>query len=255
MKHLWNIYFPNSKKLLSDATGKTLEVGIGTGKNIPFYPDDVILTGIDFSPKMVEITKTKIKTGGIIMKTTLIAILIMLSGTLAANAQMDKQDKQKSNEKKGMMMKQEKKEMTGMPDRMMQNRKMMPMGRNMMMQDMPMQRYMMMVQMLPKMQDKLSLSAKQTKELIEMRSTFEKNQVDMKAKMAEKQDQLQELLKNEASASEVKAQLQECAESKIEMHVAAYETSMQMRKILNEEQKEKACKMMDDDDSRGMMNQ
>lgn len=34
--------------------GRILEVGVGTGKNIPFYPDGNELTGIDFSPKMLE---------------------------------------------------------------------------------------------------------------------------------------------------------------------------------------------------------
>lgn len=194
------------------------------------------------------------------MKTTFMAILIMLSGAFMANAQMDKQKKEKSTEKKEMMMHQEEKEMTGMqgmmPEmkmiQMMQKGMMMPMHGNMMMQDMPMQRYMMMVNMLPKMQDKLSLSADQTKELIDIKAAFEKQQVDIKSEMAKKQKQLKELLKNEASPSEVEAQLQKCAESRVKMHVAAYETAMNMRNVLNEEQKEKACNMMDDD-SKGRM--
>jgi len=49
------------KDLLSQAEGKTLEVGIGTGKNILYYPDGVELTGIDFSPKMIEIARKKAK--------------------------------------------------------------------------------------------------------------------------------------------------------------------------------------------------
>ncbi len=186
------------------------------------------------------------------MKTTLIAILIMISGTLTANAQMDKQNKKKSNEPKEMMM--QKKEMPGMQGNKMQNLRMMPMHGKMMMQDMPIQRYMMMVNMMPKMQDKLSLSSEQTKELIDMKAAFEKQQVDMKSEMTEKNNQLEELLKNEASSNEVQSQLQECADIRIKMHVKAYETAMKMRDVLNEEQKEKACKMMDDD-SQGMMNQ
>ena len=47
------------KELLSQAEGKTLEVGIGTGKNIPHYPTGIELTGIDFSPKMIEIAGKK----------------------------------------------------------------------------------------------------------------------------------------------------------------------------------------------------
>jgi len=34
-----------------------LEVGIGTGKNIPYYPKNVRVTGIDFSPKMLDRAK------------------------------------------------------------------------------------------------------------------------------------------------------------------------------------------------------
>jgi len=49
------------KELLNQASGKTLEVGIGTGKNISYYPDDISLTGIDFSERMIEIAKKKAK--------------------------------------------------------------------------------------------------------------------------------------------------------------------------------------------------
>jgi len=49
------------EKLLSEAKGQVLEVGIGTGKNIPYYPENIELTGIDFSPKMVEIAREKAK--------------------------------------------------------------------------------------------------------------------------------------------------------------------------------------------------
>ena len=35
------------------ATGETLEVAIGTGMNLPFYPQQVRLTGIDFSSAML----------------------------------------------------------------------------------------------------------------------------------------------------------------------------------------------------------
>lgn len=47
------------KKLIEQATGKTLEVGVGTGKNIPHYPENIDLTVIDFSKNMLE--KAKIK--------------------------------------------------------------------------------------------------------------------------------------------------------------------------------------------------
>jgi ubiquinone/menaquinone biosynthesis C-methylase UbiE len=39
----------------AQATGHTLEVAVGTGLNLPFYPCEVQLTGIDFSPAMLGI--------------------------------------------------------------------------------------------------------------------------------------------------------------------------------------------------------
>lgn len=42
------------KELVKDAFGKTLEVGIGTGKNIRHYPPGITLTGIDSSEKMLK---------------------------------------------------------------------------------------------------------------------------------------------------------------------------------------------------------
>lgn len=47
------------EKLISQATGHTLEVGVGTGKNIPWYPEDIQLTAIDFSPKMIHKARLK----------------------------------------------------------------------------------------------------------------------------------------------------------------------------------------------------
>jgi ubiquinone/menaquinone biosynthesis C-methylase UbiE len=39
--------------IAQDLEGKVLEVGVGTGKNIPYYPDDIDITAIDFSEKML----------------------------------------------------------------------------------------------------------------------------------------------------------------------------------------------------------
>jgi ubiquinone/menaquinone biosynthesis C-methylase UbiE len=43
----------------SQAVGETLEVAIGTGLNLPHYPDDVHLTGIDLSPEMLALAETR----------------------------------------------------------------------------------------------------------------------------------------------------------------------------------------------------
>lgn len=47
------------KDLLSNVSGNVLEVGIGTGANLPFYPDDIHLTAIDFSSGMLKQARKK----------------------------------------------------------------------------------------------------------------------------------------------------------------------------------------------------
>lgn len=44
---------------------RVLEVGVGTGKNLPYYPADVEVTAIDLSPKMLERAKIKAEREGI----------------------------------------------------------------------------------------------------------------------------------------------------------------------------------------------
>jgi ubiquinone/menaquinone biosynthesis C-methylase UbiE len=39
------------------ATGEVLEVAIGTGRNLPYYPQGIRLTGIEFSPAMVDLAR------------------------------------------------------------------------------------------------------------------------------------------------------------------------------------------------------
>lgn len=40
--------------LLKDVSGAVLETGIGTGRNLEFYPENVKLTALDFSPAMLK---------------------------------------------------------------------------------------------------------------------------------------------------------------------------------------------------------
>jgi ubiquinone/menaquinone biosynthesis C-methylase UbiE len=41
----------------AQATGEVLEVAVGTGRNLPLYPPGIRLTGIDFSPTMLELAR------------------------------------------------------------------------------------------------------------------------------------------------------------------------------------------------------
>jgi ubiquinone/menaquinone biosynthesis C-methylase UbiE len=43
----------------SRARGETLEIAIGTGRNLSFYPPDVRLTGLDLSPAMVQVARAR----------------------------------------------------------------------------------------------------------------------------------------------------------------------------------------------------
>jgi len=52
--------FGDSRKwICSQATGQVLEVAIGTGLNLPLYPEDVQLTGIEWSPAMLDIARRR----------------------------------------------------------------------------------------------------------------------------------------------------------------------------------------------------
>ena len=47
------------KKLLKDVQGKTLEIGIGTGKSMTDYPSGVSVTGIDSSENMLKYARRR----------------------------------------------------------------------------------------------------------------------------------------------------------------------------------------------------
>src|SRR5699024_3047986 len=47
------------KELLQHAKGKVLEVGVGTGLNLKYYPDHAEVIGIDFSPAILQKAREK----------------------------------------------------------------------------------------------------------------------------------------------------------------------------------------------------
>lgn len=48
----------------SQARGQVLEIAIGTGRNLPFYPASVEITGIEISPAMLEIARQRVQSLG-----------------------------------------------------------------------------------------------------------------------------------------------------------------------------------------------
>jgi ubiquinone/menaquinone biosynthesis C-methylase UbiE len=58
MRFFDRVLFKDSRAwVCSQAVGETLEVGVGTGLNLPFYPGTVQLTGVDLSPAMLAIAR------------------------------------------------------------------------------------------------------------------------------------------------------------------------------------------------------
>jgi ubiquinone/menaquinone biosynthesis C-methylase UbiE len=48
----------------SQASGDVLEIGIGTGQNLPYYPDNVRLTGVDLTPAMLNVARRRAASQG-----------------------------------------------------------------------------------------------------------------------------------------------------------------------------------------------
>jgi len=60
MRFFDRVLFAGSRDwVCSQAAGDTLEVAIGTGLNLPLYPGQVRLTGIDLSPAMLQIARDR----------------------------------------------------------------------------------------------------------------------------------------------------------------------------------------------------
>ena len=185
-------------------------------------------------------------------KATLIATTFLLVAGLTVNGQTEHEHGQQSKEQQSTTMQQGDMMQGGMMQGMMQDG-VCPMCGQMMQQDMPMKKYMMMVNRLPRMQQQLSLSQEQTEKLIDLQTGFQKEQARHQTSMASNNEKLQTLLDNMASAAEIKMQMQQCANSRIDMGIAAYETAGKMKAVLTADQKEKMKNMMMQQGQSGMM--
>lgn len=59
-----NLFRDGREWVCSQARGDVLEIAVGTGRNLRYYPPDVHLTGIELSPKMLEIAQQRARTVG-----------------------------------------------------------------------------------------------------------------------------------------------------------------------------------------------
>jgi ubiquinone/menaquinone biosynthesis C-methylase UbiE len=53
------LFRDNRQWVCQQASGEVLEVAIGTGLNLPYYPHDVRLTGIEYSPAMLQLARRR----------------------------------------------------------------------------------------------------------------------------------------------------------------------------------------------------
>lgn len=60
----WMMFEKWRQEVSESLKGKVLEIGVGTGKNIPYYPEGAEVTAIDFSGKMLARAKKKAEKTG-----------------------------------------------------------------------------------------------------------------------------------------------------------------------------------------------
>ena len=60
MRILERLLFAGGREwVCAQATGEVLEIAVGTGRNLPHYPEGVRLTGIELSPAMLELARAR----------------------------------------------------------------------------------------------------------------------------------------------------------------------------------------------------
>jgi ubiquinone/menaquinone biosynthesis C-methylase UbiE len=55
----WLLFGSGREWVCSQAEGEVLEIAVGTGRNLPYYPDGVRLSGVELSPAMLEIARMR----------------------------------------------------------------------------------------------------------------------------------------------------------------------------------------------------
>jgi len=65
MAFLERVLFEDGRQwVCSQVTGDVLEIAVGTGRNLPFFPPEVHLTGVEFSPAMLDLARQRAQTLG-----------------------------------------------------------------------------------------------------------------------------------------------------------------------------------------------
>jgi ubiquinone/menaquinone biosynthesis C-methylase UbiE len=57
----WLLFHGGRAWACSQARGDVLEIAVGTGLNLPFYSEDVRITAIELSPKMLEAARARLR--------------------------------------------------------------------------------------------------------------------------------------------------------------------------------------------------
>lgn len=60
----WLFFGDGRRWVCAQARGEVLELAVGTGRNLPYYPADVRLTGIELSPAMLAIARRRARALG-----------------------------------------------------------------------------------------------------------------------------------------------------------------------------------------------
>jgi ubiquinone/menaquinone biosynthesis C-methylase UbiE len=53
------LFAGNREWVCAQASGEVLEIAVGTARNLPFYPADIRLTGVELSPAMIEVAQKR----------------------------------------------------------------------------------------------------------------------------------------------------------------------------------------------------